>query len=278
MRPTVVVTGASTGIGLDFARRAVELGWTVVATARNPGRIDLPDAANLRKIALDVTVDESVAAFVAEFDRFPPEGPLFLLNNAGLAVAGPLEAVPLSEWRKQLDTNVLGVVRVTQALLPRIRASRGRIVNLGSVSGRVASPFLGPYSASKFALRALTDSLRRELKPFGVKVVLIEPGAIKTPIWEKSRKDGDAMEALMTADHAKTYGNALKTFSKAAMDTGLSGLPVETVTRTIEKAFTKTSPPAFMAPSLGNRLLGLMGDLLPSSWLDAMIGASFRGK
>lgn len=277
MKPTVVITGSSTGIGRDFARRAVELGWIVVATARNPAKIDLPAAANLHKIALDVTSEESISAFLAAFGRIPLDGPLFLLNNAGLAVAGPLEAVAFEDWRRQLDTNVLGVVRLTQVLLPKIRESRGRIVNIGSVSGHIATPFLGPYAASKFALRALTDSLRRELKSLGVKVVLIEPGPIKTPIWEKSKNDSQSLAHSMTEEQKRIYGPALEPFSASAMQAGQSGLPVEKVTAAIEKALTVANPRPHMAPSFGHRLTSMLGDLLPASVLDFLVGQSFRG-
>ena len=148
----------------------------MLAGVRRPG--DAPDGTD--EIVLDVTDAEHIAAAAARVDELHA-----LVNNAGIAIASPLETLPLDELRRQLEVNVLGQVAVTQAFLPHLRRSRGRIVFMGSIAGRSALPFLGPYAASKHALEAITDSLRLELAPWGIQVAIIEPGTIATPIWTK---------------------------------------------------------------------------------------------
>ena len=153
------MTGASSGIGEATARRLARSGWRVFATVRKPG--DAPERTE--EIVLDVTDAEQIAAAAAGVGDLHA-----LVNNAGIAIASPLELIPLDELRRQLEVNVLGQVAVTQAFLPHLRRSRGRIVFIGSIAGQSALPFLGPYAASKHALEAITDTLRLELRPFGV--------------------------------------------------------------------------------------------------------------
>src|SRR5689334_6739039 len=177
MARAILVTGASTGIGRATALELARRGATVYAGVRDPAAVD---GLGLTPVELDVTDAEQVAALSTRLERL--DG---LVNNAGIAVTGPLEHLPLDEVRRQLEVNALGQLAVTQACLPALRAARGRIVNMSSISGRVAFPMFGPYAASKFALEAFSDSLRRELRGSGVDVVVIEPGGVTTPIWER---------------------------------------------------------------------------------------------
>ncbi len=187
----VLITGASTGIGAACAIGCAQQGMTVFAGVR-----DLQAGEALRArggtaivpIQLDVTDGEihQEAALRLSRQRVGREGLSGLVNNAGIAIGSPLELIPLPELRRQFEVNVIGQIAVTQALLPLIRRARGRIVNMGSIAGRGTIPMMGPYSASKFALEALTDALRLELYPWGIEVSIIEPGAIATPIWSKS--------------------------------------------------------------------------------------------
>lgn len=275
MKPVVVITGANSGIGAAAAARMLEHGWTVVTTARDPSKISL-SGPGVHKLALDVTSDESVRAFAKELAALNLEGPLSVVNNAGLAVAGPVEGVPMADWEKQIQTNVLGVVRVLQALLPRIRETRGRVVNIGSVSGRMASPFLGPYATSKFALRAMNDSLRRELRPLGVHVVLIEPGPIKTPIWERSKDDGLKLRDSLSADLAAVYSEGIGIFLETAMQAAATAVPVDAAADAIERALLDENPQAYFSTSVGHYVQSALGNLIPAKMLDRLIGSALR--
>ena len=159
-----------------------------------------------------------------------------LVNNAGIVVPGPIEFLPLPELRRQLEINVVGQVAVTQAFLPLIRTGRGRIVNMGSISGRMATPFTGAYGASKFALEALTDALRLELAPWGISVSIIEPGAVATPIWDK-------VEAIDSSRAASTpYGPALAVVKDFSIAMGRRGFPPEKIGGVVLKALTAAKP------------------------------------
>jgi NAD(P)-dependent dehydrogenase (short-subunit alcohol dehydrogenase family) len=183
MAPLALVTGASSGIGRAIASHLSERGFTVLAGVRNEP--DAPPATE--PLRLDVTNPTDVAAAAQRVgDRLDA-----LVNNAGIAISGPVEAVPIAEWRRQIEVNLLGQVAVTQALLPALISARGRIVNMSSIGGRNALPLFAPYAASKFALEAMTDSLRREVAHLKVGVVSVEPGGIATPIWSKGLSDGD---------------------------------------------------------------------------------------
>lgn len=187
-RRAVLISGASTGIGEATALRLARDGYTVYAGTRKAADAERLAALhpNLRAIALDVTDDAAIASAV---ERIASDGvPLFAtINNAGVATGGPLEYLPIASLRAQFEVNVFGAIALSQATLPLLRASRGRIVMIGSIAGRLAAPFLGPYGASKAALASLTDSLRMELAGSGVAVSLFEFAAVKTPIWAKGR-------------------------------------------------------------------------------------------
>jgi NAD(P)-dependent dehydrogenase (short-subunit alcohol dehydrogenase family) len=244
MPDAVVVTGAAKGIGracvLRLARR-----FRVYAGVRNES-----DGASLRAEAgdnvvplrLDVTDPDAIAA-AAGLIRSDLGGAKLrgLVNNAGIAVAGPLEFLPVAELRRQLEVNVVGQVAVAQAMLPMLRESRGRIVNMGSIAGLSALPMTGPYAASKFALEAITDSLRVELLPFGVDVIIIEPGVIATPIWETSMHAADKVLAQMPPKAFEYYGAIIERVRARAMN-GMGGLPADTVAQVVEHALTARKP------------------------------------
>ena len=192
MARLALVTGASTGIGRACALHLAGRGFDVLAGVRNPA--DAPEG--LEPLRLDVTSEADVAAAA---ERVGDELHA-LVNNAGIAISGPVEVVPMDEWRRQLEVNLLGQIAVTRALLPAIVRARGRIVNMSSISGRVANPLFGPYAASKFGLEAVTDALRREVAAHGVRVVGVEPGVIATPIWAKGTADGRRVTSGMTED------------------------------------------------------------------------------
>lgn len=209
----VLVTGASTGIGEACVGELVGAGARVFAGVRrvvDGERLVGALGGRVTPVILDVTDAEQISGAVARVAEATGEGGLdALVNNAGIVVAGPLEYLPVEEVRRQMEVNVTAQVAVTQAFLPLLRRARGRVVFMGSSSGRFAAPFVGPYAASKFALEAIADAWRVELHGAGVGVSIVEPGAVLTPIWEKSKAEAEALNARMPAACEAHYGAAL---------------------------------------------------------------------
>lgn len=242
----VVITGASTGIGEACVRLLVEKDFLVfgsVRTAADAERLKAQFGENYAPLFFDVTDGDAVArAAVAVEDRLQGETLAGLVNNAGMAVAGPLLHVPVEELRRQLEVNVIGQLRVTQAFAPLLGARAyqgepGRIVNMSSVAGRMVGPLMGPYSASKFALEAMSDALRRELAVYGIEVVVIEPGMIATPIWDKA--DSSAFDAF----DRTIYGPAARRVQKWAVDQGRTAVGPELVAEAVHRALVGSRPP-----------------------------------
>jgi NAD(P)-dependent dehydrogenase (short-subunit alcohol dehydrogenase family) len=261
---SVLVTGASSGIGEHVAATLIDRGYTVFAAMREPndGR-GLADAGAF-VVRLDVTDARSIEE-ASESVRTRLDGARLgaVVNNAGIGSFGPLELLDTEEIRRVFEVNALGAHAVTRAFLPQLRASRGRIVMISSVSGRIAAPFLGPYAASKFALEALSDSLRREMVPFGVRVVVVQPGPIATPLWGKMRaRDVSRLEA-------SAYGPALSKFRTLVEASENAARHPEEVSRAVVRAIEARSPPARLLVTrtpLAMRLLGCLPDRL-LDWL-----------
>ncbi|MFP3940682.1 MAG: SDR family oxidoreductase [Acidobacteriota bacterium] len=250
---TILVTGASRGIGKAAALHLDGLGFRVLAGVRSE-----EDAAALRRegsermepVFLDVTDPESIAAAAETARRAAPGGLAGLVNNAGMVVAGPLELLPPEAIRSQLDVNSVGPVALTQAMLPLLRsgaeggtrATPGRIVNVSSANGRVATPWAGAYAASKFALEALSDALRMELRPWGIPVVVVQPGAIDTPIWRRSFER--AMENLggVPPERKELYATTLEKLERRQGRGPSHAIPAERVARVIARALTARRP------------------------------------
>lgn len=260
MRGGVVVTGASTGIGRETARRLAAHGFPVFGTVRRAEDADALRAEGVTPVLADVTDGAAIAAAAGTVRAALAERPLVgLVNNAGVPAAGPLEFLPLEQLRYALEVNVIGVLAVTQAFLPDLRRSRGRIVNISSISGRIAMPFGGPYSASKFALEAISDSLRRELLPSGVKVVVIEPGSVRTPIWDKIQ------ERDLDRYRETPYAAILPLIRNQALAGAQRGLPAQAVADAVLQALTVKRPKARMVVvrrKLRFRILRLLPDAL----------------
>ncbi len=272
---TVVITGASTGIGKACALHLDKLGFRVFACVRKQkdARILQQEASErLTQLYLDVTQPESIrlAANVVS-TAVGPGGLSGLVNNAGIAVGGPLEFVPIGRLQKQLEVNVVGQIAVTQALLPLLRQGKGRIVNMGSVSGRVAMPLLGPYAASKFALGALNDVLRVELHHWGIRVSLVEPGAIDTPIWDKSLSAADQMSQNLPSQAYELYGPAMEQARESVAQAGQSAAPVEQVVEAVIHALTSEHPQTRYLIGRGTWLAALMAKLMPDRLRDHII-------
>jgi NAD(P)-dependent dehydrogenase (short-subunit alcohol dehydrogenase family) len=227
---------------------------------------------------LDVTDSESIEAAAAETRRALAErretGLAALVNNAGVAIAGPLEFLPLDAIRDQLEINVVGQIAVTQAFLPLLRAARGRVLFVSSIAGRSAMPFVGAYSASKFALEAVADALRVELDPWRIPVVLIEPGVIETPIWETALAAAQRNLDRMPPATFELYGGALNAL-QSKMGAGVKGLTPDAVARVIERVLIAPRPRARYV--VGNAARArLLLEHLPVRWRDAVVSAGVR--
>jgi NAD(P)-dependent dehydrogenase (short-subunit alcohol dehydrogenase family) len=229
----VLVTGSSSGIGEACAVRLARNGWRVLAGVRKAG--DAP--AGTEEVPLDVTDEGQIRAVVEALDDLHG-----LVNNAGIAVASPLEALPLDELRRQLEVNVLGQVAVTQALLPQLRRARGRVVFVGSIAGRSALPFLGAYAASKHALEAIADSLRVELAPWGIHVSVVEPATIGSRIWSTAATTAEEIRRRVPAKTLSLYEARLDSFGRAAAAAGRRGEPADKVAEAVQHALTADRP------------------------------------
>ena len=277
MRGTVVVTGASTGIGEASARQLSGLGFDVVAGVRSEEAAARAREAGLEPVRLDVTDADSVAAAAAFVEeRVGSLGLDGLVNNAGVAVSGPVELIPPDEWRRQLEVNLIGQVAVTQALLPALLRRRGRVVMVSSISGRIALPLVGPYAASKFGLEAVSDSLRREVGEHGVRVVVIEPGPIATPIWDKGLAIADEIEARGDPAARARYARLIAKLRTLAEANARNGLPPSVVAEVIGEAMTANRPRTRYLVGREAKLRARLARVLPDRAFDALIARALR--
>jgi NAD(P)-dependent dehydrogenase (short-subunit alcohol dehydrogenase family) len=242
----MLVTGASTGIGAATVARLAAAGHLVFAGVRDPDdgdRIRKQSSGRVEPVILDVTDPAAVERAVATVTDLAGETPLLgVVNNAGVAFGGPLELQPLDEWRAHLDVNVVGAVAVTKAFLPLLRRAQGRLVFVGSVSGRIASPLLSAYCASKFALEGLAASLSAELSSLGVKVSIVEPGPVSTPIWDKTLARADEMERDAPAEIADLYRGRMASMKALVRQNADKQLTPERVAEVIERALVDPKP------------------------------------
>jgi NAD(P)-dependent dehydrogenase (short-subunit alcohol dehydrogenase family) len=269
--PTVLVTGASRGIGRATALRLAAGPWQVVAgvrRAQDGEALAAEGAGAITPVVLDVTDAELVAALPDALQG----GLNAVVNNAGVVMPGPVEALALDDLRRQLEVNVVGQVAVTQAVLPRLRESHGRIVFVSSLNGRVSTPMTGAYNASKFALEALADTMRLELRPWGIRVVLVEPAAIDTDIWRGAEDTLESAAAGLEPRHRELYAKHIAGYRKAIPRFRKTAAPVEAVAATIERALTDARPRARYVPGSGPRVQAALAHLTPAPALDAVLG------
>lgn len=271
--PTVLVTGASRGIGRSIVTYLAERGWDVIAAVRTEGDARQFDRLpRVSAVLLDVTDDDQVAGLP---DSIP--GRLdAVVNNAGIAISGPLEALSAAEVRRQLDVNVVGQLAVTAAVLPLLRESRGRIVFISSVNGKVSLPLLGAYSASKFALEAAADALRVELRPWGIAVSVVEPAQTDTDLWRQADRSVDEMEAAMSPRHRALYARHIAGMRKSIPMSQRLAVHPDRVARVVEKALTAPSPrpryPVGIGPAVQMALLPKLPTRLRDLLLSKMFG------
>lgn len=271
----MVITGASTGIGEACALELDRLGYRVFAGVRKAAdamRLSQRASGWLAPLMIDVTDLESVAEaekiVAVALER---QGLDALVNNAGIVIGGPLEIVPLEEFRRQLEVNVVGQLVVTRAFLPQLRAARGRIVNMSSFSGRIAVPYSGPYAASKHALEAMSDALRVELRRFGISVSLIEPGSVQTPIWNKARSESERSIREMSDDAELLYGDDMRAMREASLRLAREGMPVERVVRAVVHALTARRPKTRYPLGAQTRLAFFAFKFLPDRVRDRLL-------
>jgi NAD(P)-dependent dehydrogenase (short-subunit alcohol dehydrogenase family) len=239
--PSVLVTGAGRGIGRSIAEHLANQGWDVIAGVRTQLDADAITATNPQRISavlLDVTDD-------AQLDQLEATLPARLdavVNNAGVVVAGPMEAVSTADWRKQLDVNVIGQLAVTRAVLPRLRRSRGRVVFISSINGQLAFPMMGAYCASKFALEAAAEAMRMELRPWGISVVVVEPAQTDTDMWHTAPAMVAETEAAFSSAHRELYARHIAGFKKRIPLSQKMAVAPEKVSAVVERALTTKRP------------------------------------
>lgn len=254
-------------------------GFRVFAGVRNRGDAEALEAEGserLEAVILDVTDEVTITATRDRIEQETGGHLAGLVNNAGVAMGGPIEALSLEGLRRQLEVNVVGQVAVTQAMLAMIRAARGRVVFVSSIGGRVALPYISPYAASKHAIEAVGDSLRREMLPFGVQVSIIEPGAVATPIWEKGGQQATELRAGASPEQLEAYGDVLDRFEKLFIEAGQQGVPADQVASTVEHALTADRPKTRYLVGREAKLRAAIRRYLPDRFLDRAIARRFE--
>lgn len=271
---SVLVTGASTGIGRATALRLDRAGWRVFAGVRreeDAQSLREEGSASLAPLLLDVTDPERIAA-AAEAIGGRLDG---LVNNAGAALPSPLETMPIDDFRRQVELNLTAQVAVTQALLPALRAARGRVVFISSIGGRIAFPLTGAYHAAKFGIEAVGDVFRQELRPWGIEVAILEPGSIDTPIWNRGEATADEIAARSPQREA-LYGKAIAAYRDVVKATAERGIPPEKVAAAIERALTASRPKTRYLVGLDAKVQARLKVVIPDRIFDAIVARTMK--
>ncbi len=270
----VLVTGSSTGIGRATARLLARLGYFVFAAVRKDADAESWRAEghdHIEPVMIDVTRPETVASAMAHIEpRTGNAGLVGLVNNAGIGLGGPVEFVPMDDLRRQFEVNFFGLIAVTQAALPLVRKARGRIVHVSSASGLVSQPFAGPYCASKFALEAMADAMRMELRSTGIKVSIVEPGRIKTAIWDRTLAEADRLRANMPPKAEEYYGAQLNQITSIVKKAEASGIPAEHVAEAILHALSSPFPRTRYLVGVDAKVQVAAAKILPTRAFDAL--------
>jgi len=272
----VVITGVSSGIGRAAALELDRRGYRVFGGVRKQEDADAISAdasERFTPLILDVTDADAITRARETVDAALGDEPLAgVVNNAGVGSGGPIEALDIDDLRRTLEINAVAPVAVTQAFIPRLRASRGRVVNISSIGGRISQPFLGPYSASKYALEALSDVMRRELRPWGIHVALVEPGNVKTRIWEKGQSQVDEMRASAGEEIMERYGANLARMEKFIKLAERNGVEPEKVAKVIAHALTSERPRTRYLVGVDARVQLAIDKALPTRAADRLFG------
>ncbi|MEV4241641.1 MULTISPECIES: SDR family oxidoreductase [unclassified Nocardia] len=273
--PSVLITGASRGIGLAITEHMSGRGWEVYATARSDAALESLDRLpNVHAIGLDITDRSAIATLP---DRLPAElnG---VVNNAGIIVNGPVEGLALDELSRQLEVNVTAQIGVTQAVLPKIREARGRVVFMSSVSGLITTPGTGAYSASKYAVESLADALRIELRPWRIPVSLIEPGPTRTDMWGGMLDEHDRMTAQLTDEHRELYASHLAGSRKLLGRMQKFAGDPQKVVKAVDHALTSKRPKRRYLCDNASRAQKFVVSITPTAVNDAVLSAATTSK
>ncbi len=268
--PSVLVTGAGRGIGKAIVEHLAATGWDVIAGVRSQSDGAAVTELNPQRISaviLDVTNAEHLAALPAAL----PQRLDAVVNNAGIVVAGPIETLSPDDWRKQLDVNVIGQFAVTRSVLPKLRASRGRVIFISSVNGRLSSPLLGAYAASKFALEAAADALRIELRPWRVRVAVVEPAQTDTDMWRTADDMVVELETSMSAEYRALYDKHIAGMKRFIPMSKKMAVPTSNVVAVVEEALTARRPRARYLVGLGSKFQVSIMTSIPAALRDRII-------
>ncbi|KJD40513.1 SDR family NAD(P)-dependent oxidoreductase [Paenibacillus polymyxa] len=273
----VVVTGTSSGIGRATAEKLAADGFHVLAGVRRQEDADKIKQKNIEPVILDVTAIDTLRALAERVEQDPLGRPLrAVVNNAGIAVNAPLEMVPLDEFRRQIEVSVIGQVAVIQALTPALLNSGGRVVNIGSVGGKISMPGFGIYSAAKYAMEAINDSLRREMSSFGLKVIMITPGGVSTSLSEKGVTTADRLSKLMTPDQHRRHDRLFDAVKAQAESWATDGIPPKKVAEVVSRAIHESKPRTRYTAGRDSALLTRLVRILPDKLLDRMLRSQMK--
>jgi NAD(P)-dependent dehydrogenase (short-subunit alcohol dehydrogenase family) len=268
--PSVLVTGAGRGIGKSIVEHLAARGWDVIAGVRNERDADTVTSLSPQRVS-SVILDVTDAGHIAALQESLPERLDAIVNNAGVVVSGPIEALSPDQWRKQLEINVIGQLAVTQAALPRLRESRGRIVFISSVNGKLSMPLIGAYCASKFALEAAADALRMELRPWHIGVAIVEPGQTDTDLWRTADDMVEKTEAALTPEQRGLYTRQIAGMKKMIPLSQRLAVPAEKVSAVVEEALTARRPRARYVVGVGPKLQVALTTNLPTRMRDLLV-------
>ncbi|AWB46649.1 dehydrogenase [Paenibacillus sp. CAA11] len=273
----VVVTGTSSGIGRATAEKLAAEGFHVLAGVRRQEDANKMKRKNIEPVIVDVTNIDTLKALAERVEQDPLGRPLrAVVNNAGIAVNAPLEMVPLDEFRRQIEVSVIGQVAVIQALTPALLNSGGRVVNIGSLGGKVSMPGFGIYSAAKFAMEAINDSLRREMSSFGLKVIMITPGGVSTGMSEQGITTAERLAKLMMPDQHKRHDRLFDAVKAQAEAWAKDGIPPEKVAAVISRAIHERKPRTRYTVGRDSALLTRLVRILPDKVLDWMLRSQMK--
>lgn len=276
-RELIIVTGASTGIGAATARELARNGFHVLAGVRREVDAAALRAEGIEPHILDITVASDIAAIADRVAADPQRRSLrALVNNAGIAINAPVETLPLAQWRRQFEVNLFGHIAITQALFPALLSSAGTVVNISSVGGKVVLPTYGAYAGAKFALEAVSDALRREVGGTGIKVAVVEPGAVKTEMAERGIATAEGLLADMTAAQRARYGDLTESVVAQARSFNDSGVTPEHTARIIAKAATASRPRTRYTIGRDAALLVRVNRLVSDRALDRIVRLNLR--
>lgn len=268
--PSVLVTGAARGIGRGIVEHLVSRGWDVVAGVRSESDAQAVAAVHPTRVTpviLDITSAEDIAALGGSL----PARLDAVVNNAGVAVGGAIETLRPDEWRKQLEVNVIGQMAVTQAVLPRLRETRGRVVFISSVNGRLSMPLLGAYAASKFAVEAAADALRMELAPWGIRVVIVEPAQTDTDMWRTADTMVEELEAGLSPSQRSLYRRHIAGMKKMIPVSQRMAVPTRKVSDVVETALTARRPRPRYVVGAGPKAQVALMSVLPTVVRDRVL-------